>query len=89
MLPRGFFIEVLASLLIAWIVSTGGPSWSFVQRWKPALAMGLFAGLAGPMVNWNFMGAPTDWSLFLVLDGLVTWALAGLAIAWVMKPADA
>lgn len=87
-LPRGLLIEILASLLIVWIVTTGGPSWSFVQRWKPALAMGLFAGLTGPMVNWNFMNAPTDWSVFLVLDGLITWGLAGLVIAAVLKPAD-
>lgn len=88
MLPRGLLLEVIAALLIALVVSCGGPARSFVARAKVGFLMGLFAGLAGPMIHWNFMGAPTDWSLFLVMDTLVTWTLAGFGVAAVLKPAD-
>ena len=87
-LPRGLLIEIVAALLIACLVASGGPSASFLGRAKVGFVMGLFAGLAGPMINWNFMGAPTDWSLFLVVDTVISWTLAGIAVAMVLKPAD-
>ena len=88
MLPRGLLLEIAAALLIALLVAGTGPSRSFVGRARVGFLMGLFAGLAGPMINWNFMGAPTEWSLFLVVDTLVTWTFAGIGVAAVLKPAD-
>ena len=88
MLPRGLLLEVIAALLIALLVAGTGPSASFAGRARVGFLMGLFAGLVGPMINWNFMGAPTDWSLFLVMDTLVTWTLAGIGVAAVLKPAE-
>ena len=88
MLPRGLVIEFLAALLIAWVVSRTGPSAAFGERLKIAVAMSLFAGLVGPMIAWNFMSFPRDWSMFLVLDTLVSWTICGAVVAALMKPAS-
>jgi len=88
MMPRGLLLEIVAALLIALLVAGTGPSASFVGRARVGFLMGLFAGVAGPMINWNFMGAPLEWSLFLVMDTLVTWTLAGIGVAAVLKPAE-
>ena len=88
MLPRGLLIEILGALLIAWLVAATGPARSYAARAKVGVAMALFAGLAGPMINWNFMLAPTDWTLLLMFDMLVGWTLAGLVIAAFVRPQD-
>lgn len=86
MLPRGLLIQVLAALLVACMVAATGPAASFACRAKIGVKMGLFAGLVGPLVNWNFMFAPTGWTMILVFDVVVGWTLAGLVIAALLKP---
>jgi len=46
----------------------------------------LFAAFIGPFVEWNWWGFPLSYTLVNVVDYCVTWLLAGLVLAWRIKP---
>jgi hypothetical protein len=37
-------------------------------------------------MNWNWWNFPGDFTLVESVDTLIAWFLAGLAIAWFVKP---
>jgi len=48
--------------------------------------IGLLIGILSQVPNWNWMGGGTVFSLVMIADYVVTWFLAGLLLAAVIKP---
>ena len=44
---------------------------------------GLLIGISSSFMYWNWMGFPSGHSLVNLLDTVITWALAGVAIAYI------
>jgi hypothetical protein len=47
---------------------------------------GAGAALVGPFMFWNWFHFPLDFTLAEVADLVIGWTLAGLVLAWVLKP---
>lgn len=86
-LARGFAIEFFASGLLAAVI---GVACRMGARLRERLALGfavpMFAMLAAHGVQWNFFRLPDAYSLAVFADGLVSWTLAGIACALVVRP---
>lgn len=88
LLSLGFVIDLLASGLVVGLILCLGPCGnSYLCRVGFVTSFGVFVGLIGHANNWNWMSTPTDYTLAWIFDVVVGWALAGLAIAALVKPA--
>ncbi len=59
---------------------------SFWVRVAFVLLLAVFAALLGPLIDWNWLMFPADYSFGLAADYLVTWLLGGIVIALIIKP---
>ena len=50
------------------------------------LGLGIFVALVGHASYWNWMRFPTDYTIAFIVDVIVGWTLAGLAIAAIVRP---
>jgi hypothetical protein len=86
-LVRGFAIELFATALLAAVF---GIAAKFGARPQDRLAMAflvpLFAVLATHGVIWNFFHLPDGYSIALFVDGLVTWVVAAIPCAVIVRP---
>ena len=80
---RGIVIGVVVSGVLAWLLSRAAVA-GLLDR---ALFVA-FAGLAGTAAvrlnEWNWHGFPTRYTVINIVDGFISWFLAGLAIAAVL-----
>lgn len=76
--------DVLAALVVAWIVSLTVAT--FATRVFAAGAMGFFAWLVSAAPQWNWYRFPMDFTFVQLVMLLVGWLLAGVVIAWMLKP---
>lgn len=76
---RGFLIGVVASALLAFLLTKT----SIQPVWKRALFVSLcaMAGHASArLMDWNWHGFPTRFTVVNVIDAFIGWTLTGLAI---------
>ncbi len=81
---KGLLLEILAATLAAWILALAcacGPL-PYMKRVAVVATLGVFSAIVAPILGWNYMHFPGEWTLNLVFDHVTTWAVAGLAIAW-------
>ena len=75
---RGFLIELFATAALVALIGLGGSGHGPLRRFMVLLAAVVFMNMGVHLVAWNFMYVPTDWTLAMIMDGAVTWTLAGL-----------
>ena len=86
----GFLIDVLAAALAVGLILCLGPCGnSYACRVGFVTGLGVFVAIIGHVSYWNWMHFPLDYTLAFVFDVVVGWALAGLAIAALVKPTHA
>ncbi len=79
-----FLSDVLASLVAAFlIVQIPG---SLARRTLMVAMLGVFSWLTVHLPYWNWYGFPGLYTASQLLDGIIGWGLAGLALAAVVKP---
>ncbi len=84
-LGKEFGSNVLAALLVSWIVSLAGADIGFIRRWLAVLVIGLitWVSLAASYGIWyRFPHAFLHDELFCAL---IEWGVAGLAIAAIVR----
>jgi hypothetical protein len=89
---RGLITQALilmaGAFLFTWLLlQTSGLS--YVGRVAFLGIAGLAAGVIVDLPNWNWWGFSDGYTLVNVIDGALTWLLAGLVIAKVAKPKTA
>lgn len=88
LLGRGFLLNLVAAFLAAALLAAAAPALpGFGSR---VLFIGLLAGFAAlqsRLVDWSWWHFPLDYSLVAALDLVVAWTLAGLVLAWRIRPA--
>lgn len=84
-LVRGYGIQAGAAFIMALVLAIARVP-SFVGRFAIALLMAMFAVTMTHIVNWNFLRFPDGFTLVLIADGVIAWALGGFVIALIVKP---
>jgi hypothetical protein len=89
--PRQLLTELgfnaLACVAAAFVLLHVPASYGFARRAALVAALGLYATFAIDASQWNWYGFPTAYFAAQVVDGVVGAALAGLAVAWIVKGA--
>jgi hypothetical protein len=87
-LLKGFLLLFISATIAASLL--GKLSWSLASKYgarvRFIMMLGFFLAIAGRLGDWAFLGYSTAFSLNLVADDVIGWTLAGLVIAWRIKP---
>ena len=78
------FISVFIAAVLLMMTFAQNPS--FMRRAVFVMMLGLFAGFVGPFLNWNWWSVPFGTTIINVIDLCITWLIAGLVLAWRIKP---
>lgn len=85
-LARSFIFDVIAALFVAWLLANAAAQ-SFKARVAfVAIAGGVIAAVVTDLPNWNWFSYPLDFTIISALDKVIGWALAGLALAAIVRP---
>ena len=83
---RGFIFDFLAALAVCLLLApTFAKMSSFFGRWWLMLLVGLLLACTGPLLEYNWMAYSWDYTVDMVLDGFLNWAITGLWFAWYFK----
>lgn len=84
-----FVLNLFTATLAAWLLSLATASLSgYGQRVLFVALLGVFAGVVSFLTLWNWRFLPTGYALVMAGELILTWALAGLVLAWRLKPAQ-
>lgn len=84
-LIRSFLIQLAGAMIIAITVHRIRAR-RYLSRASIGPTMGLFAGLVMTLPSWNWLELPGNHALAHILDPLICWTLAGMAIAAIVRP---
>jgi len=82
---RAVGIQTAAALLVTSLLVLAKIK-SYWSRVGFSVLFALAAGIVGYLPNWNWWGFSLLFTLIGIADLLISWFLAGLAIAWTTKP---
>ena len=83
----GFLLNFVTATLAAYLLSlTLARTVHYRQRVIFVARLGVFAALVSHIALWNWMFLPVAYTIVMALDLIVGWVLAGLVIAWRIKP---
>jgi len=81
-----FGAEVVAGLVVAWLLAAATGLKSYGGRLLFVAVLGLIPFLAVNFPYWNWYGFPTNFTMSELADKLITFVVAGLVLAAVVKP---
>jgi len=84
---KGYSVMLLACIVLALVLAGAGIG-SYLGRVLLCAAIGLVAAVHADGGLWAWFSAPTGWTVMQVLDRVVSFAVAGLVLAAVVKPRD-
>jgi heme exporter protein D len=79
-LVKQFISDTLSALVVAFVLALG--SFSFGKRVFIATALGLFSWLTISVPYWNWYRFPLDFTVGSLLEQVLGWMIAGIAMAW-------
>jgi hydrogenase/urease accessory protein HupE len=80
-----YLFGLIGCLIVAWILVATADSTTFASRVAIVTLIGLFAGIIYDMPYWNWYGFPTDYIVGHIVTNTITWAIAGLGMAAMIK----
>ena len=80
-------VVLVTAWLAAWMLASAGDMIlsRYYRRVLFVAAIGVIMALADDVLQMSFGPQPKDYLVFLALNNVVTWLLAGLAIGWRIK----
>ena len=81
MILRGFLATLVSALILGIMLSAAAPKLNYIGRVMFVTMGGLFAGLAGAYPNCIWWEFPAEFVGLTIIDLVVGWGLAGLAMA--------
>ena len=79
-----FVIQVIGAFIVSWMLSrTKGLH--FWQKVKFVTLFGLAVGVLGLLPSWNWLGFPAGYVVLNIVNLVISWFLAGLAIAKIVR----
>ncbi len=85
-MARGIAIQLVSALIAAVLLAAAASNLNFIGRFMFVLMLGVFAGVTGHLPNWNWWWFPVDHTVVSIADSIIGWAIAGLAMAAIIKP---
>ncbi len=84
----GFLHFLLSAMLVAWLSTrSGAPLPDFRRRWAFVAGAGLLVAFTGRFSQPIWYSMPWDFFLYYAAFDVTGWALAGLAMARILRPA--
>jgi hypothetical protein len=80
-----FLFGLAGSFVIAWILALTAGSTTFGSRACLVLLIALFGGIVYSLPEWNWYGYPASYTIASIAGMLVSWGIAGLAMAAIVK----
>ena len=80
-----FLFGLAGSFIIAWVLALTAGSTTFGSRAWLALLIALFGGIVYALPEWNWYGFPASYTIASIASMLVSWGIAGLAMAAIVK----
>jgi hypothetical protein len=80
-----FLFGLVGSFIIAWVLALTAGSTTFGSRAWLALLIALFGGIVYALPEWNWYGSPASYIIASIASMLVSWGIAGLAMAAIVK----
>lgn len=77
---------LVLSVLLVWARNIPG---GYLARVVLIVGIGFVVGLEADLKYWNWLYVPWDWSIMNVLDHVIGFGAAGLAMAAIIRPSDA
>jgi len=85
----GFFIQLVGALILCFLMlmatTGGGGGGDFKRRVVVAVCFALAVGLLPALSEWNWWHFPLGYTLASIADALISWTLAGLAMAKILQ----
>jgi len=81
-----FLFNLVAALILAWILSVGAAGTSFGGRWLIVFLASIFAGVVFILPYWNWYNFPLNYVLGDMAGWAVSWGVGGLGMAKIVKP---
>lgn len=78
-LVKQFAMDTLSALMVAFVLALG--AFSFSKRVLISAVLGLFSWLTISVPYWNWYRFPLDFTLGSLLEQVVGWTIAGIAMA--------
>jgi hypothetical protein len=72
--------DTLSALIVSFVLALG--AFGFGKRVLISAALGLFSWLTVSVPWWNWYRFPMDFTVGSLLEQVVGWLLAGIAMAW-------
>lgn len=79
-LIKQYVSDTMSALIVAFVLALG--PFGFAKRVFTATALGLFSWLALSVPYWNWYRFPLDFTLGSLLEQVLGWLIAGMAMAW-------
>lgn len=79
-LATQFISDTLSAIVVAFVLGLG--AFGFSKRVFIATALGLFSWLTLSVPFWNWYRFPLDFTLGTLLEQVLGWLIAGVAMAW-------
>ena len=84
---RGFLINLLAVLCACILLApTLANNKSFFSRWAMVLIVGVLVTACGPLIEYNWMAWPWNFTVDMIKDIMLNWGIVGLWLAFYFKP---
>jgi len=80
-----FLIGLIAAFIAAWILGATASATTYGTRVMIVVLIGLFAEIYIDLPYWNWYGFPMNYAIGHLLGGILSWAVAGLAMAAIVK----
>ena len=88
-MTTGFIMDLMSAFIVVIILAmVSDKIRTFGGRWLFVISMAALIILQGPLMNWNWWSTPDHFFISLVTDQLSTWGIAGLWLAWYLRPAS-
>ncbi|MEO5571045.1 MAG: hypothetical protein ABIT08_05970 [Bacteroidia bacterium] len=85
-LLRGFLFDLIAAFAVCiMLVPAFSISSSFFGRWWLTLVAGLFLNACGPLIQYNWLGMPWNFTSDMIIDNFLNWGIVGLWFAYYFK----
>jgi hypothetical protein len=80
-----FLFGLVGSFLISWILAMTAGVTTFGTRACLVLLIALFTGIVYALPEWNWYGYPASYTIASIASYLVSWGIAGMAMAAIVK----
>ena len=85
LLLNQFLMNVVAGLLIAWILGIAVGSTTFGSRVLIVLLVSIVSGVIYDLPYWNWYGFPMNYTIAHIASWVISWGVAGLGMAAIVK----